>query len=230
MPKPPTFRLPAVFKALLPLVALMIGIGGGAFRPAQAAAATPRYYMVMFGAQNDGNAMRMSHTFATFVETVAGVVTAERTISWLPAPGYFGPDFSMPRLGVVPGHNYTLDQTLQSSPGRHILYWGPIEVAPQLFARADAAVSFLALGVTNYKMFVLTDDELRLPAFYHQPGGTINCIMAVSDVVGYAKTGTTYGYDASQAVLQLFAPYVLNWAYDTQVAAAMRLPQRLAGH
>ena len=52
-----------------------------------------------------------------------------------------------PVLRIVPGHNYTLDQTLFFGRGHQVLYWGPYQISPDLWHRAVARTNFLA---TNY--------------------------------------------------------------------------------
>src|SRR5690242_17954552 len=91
-----------------------------------------RYYLVMFGTQSGANtdfsvlglpqfldAASKSHTFGTFVKVQGDRVLEEKTISWLPQMGYFGPGYTMPKLPSVPGHNYTLDQTLGFVRGKN---------------------------------------------------------------------------------------------------------------
>jgi hypothetical protein len=187
-----------------------------------------QYYMVMFGYQGAPNLARTSHTFATFVAVEGQAVTEEVTVSWLPAPGYFGPGNSMPVLRAVPGHNYTLDETIGLAGDAQIQYWGPYQITDSLFAQAEARAGFLSEGTTSYKMIVL-DEARREPALYNQPGGVINCIMAVSDLGGYLDTGTNWGYAASSQVLG----WLSRWTYDypqgthADVAQLMQLDERL---
>ncbi len=191
-----------ILRILLPLF-LMLGATG-----AQASPGT-HFYMVMFAAEGSPNQARTSHAFATFVREDNGVLTQELTISWLPALGYFGPNSSMPLLQIVPGRNYSLDETVSLSPGRHVSFWGPYEITPQLFSRAQARVGYLRSGATSYKMMVLLRN-LRGNAGRNQPGGAINCIMALSDIGGYLDTGTSWGIAASGQVLSFLAPLVLD--------------------
>jgi hypothetical protein len=186
------------------------------------------YYMTMFASEAAPNVARSSHTFATFVHVEAGAVAEELTVSWLPAPGHFGPDYTMPRFDRVPGHNYTLDETVAMGAGRMVTYWGPMAITQSLYERAAARVAFLERAETSYKMFVLSD-TLRGPALENQPGGAINCIMGVSDIGGYLNTGTSYGIGASQKVLEFLLPQVLDPRSDAGVSELMRLRERLTG-
>lgn len=145
-----------------------------------------------------------AHTFATFLKVTDGRIEAERTVSWLPAPGYFWNGNEMPHRGIVPGMNYDLDQTLALSAGKLGAKWGPYEITEDFFRRADARVDFLNRRQTDYKMTVAVRERLREPAGRNLPGGAINCIIAVSDIGGYLNTGTEYGFEASDIVFNHF--------------------------
>lgn len=192
------------------------------------ALANTRYVMVVFGYQGTPDLARSSHTFATFARIDDGALTEETTISWLPARGYFGPQYTMPPLATVPGHNYTMDETIYMAGQQAILYWGPFDVTPDLYERARERAWFLAQGTTSYKMFVLRE-KLRIPALYNRPGGTINCIMGVSDLGGYLDTGNNWGYTASQLVLSHLSRWVYNYPYgiDLEAAALLNLRERV---
>lgn len=210
---------------LLALALILSPLAGSADAYAQRA----RYYMVMFGAEGMPSLPRNSHTFATFVKSEGGRITQELTISWLPAMGHFGPNYTMPPLSIVPGRNYTLDETIALSPGRRTSFIGPMEITPALFERAANRVAFLHRGGTSYKMMILLRDRLREPALTNRPGGAINCIMAVSDLGGYYETGTSYGWGASEKVLGLLSREVLRRPYEAaqDVAAQMNLHRRI---
>jgi hypothetical protein len=188
-----------ILKVLIPLI-LMVTSGAARANPGT------HFYMVMFAAESQPNLARTAHTFATFVREDNGVLTQELTVSWLPQMGYFGPNNSMPPLATVPGRNYTLDQTIALSTGRRTSFWGPYEITPQLYARAQQRVAFLNSGATSYKMTGVVFQHLRDNALRNMPGGAINCIMAVSDIGGYLDTGTNWGIAASSQVLGFFAP------------------------
>jgi hypothetical protein len=132
----------------------------------------------------------------------------------------------MPRAHEVPGHNYTLDETIAMDAGRFVRYWGPYPVTESFYDAAKARTEMLALGQTHYKMFVLSDDH-RAPAGRNEPGGAINCIMGVSDLGGYLNTGTAYAVRASVRVLESFARFMIGFTADSHIAGLMRIPQRL---
>lgn len=188
-------------------------------------------FMVMFAAETPENTARTSHTFATFVTMEHGTVTEELTVSWLPAPGYFGPEYSMPPLAIVPGKNYTLDETIRLSPRRRTSFWGPYEISDSLYERAARRVAYLERRVTSYKMTNVARGRLRDAPLRNQPGGAINCIMAVSDIGGYLDTGTAWGINASSQVLSFLARDVLDPLRPAlahpEVAAAMDLYRRI---
>ena len=207
---------------LLIIASLVLMAGSGL------AHAETTYYMVMFGAQTQFNAPRTSHTFATFVKAEDGLVVDEQTISWLPAEGYFGIDYSMPPLRIVPGRNYTLDETIARSPGRSVQFWGPSEITPRLYAKAMERVRYLNGGGTSYKMMILFRDNLRTNPSRNEPGGAINCIMAVSDIGGYLETGTARGVEASGQVLASLSRHLVNGNRNVQaIADQMHLRERL---
>lgn len=193
------------------------------------ASGSPTFFMTVFGAESAISLARNSHTFATFVKVENGTITEEGTISWLPAPGYFMANFTMPLLRVVPGHNYTLDETVQLSPGRRVHTFGPYQIEPELYRRAVNRMIFLSQGTTSYKMMMPFNDSLRQPTLHNMPGGAINCIMAVSDLGGMLNTGTSWGDAASRQVVQLLAPMLVHQDYtvDDEVAALMKLNARL---
>lgn len=211
-------------RLLRPMLALLLLV---AAVPALAA----EHYMVMFAAETPENTARTAHTFATFVTMEDGALTEELTISWLPAPGHFGPGYSMPPFAIVPGKNYTLDETIRISPRRRTTFWGPYEISPSLHERAARRVAYLDRSVTSYKMMNLARGHLRDAPLRNRPGGAINCIMAVSDVGGFLSTGTAWGIDASSQVLSFLSRDVLDPLSPAhphpEVAAAMDLYRRL---
>ena len=200
--------------------------------PKPAHASDPHYFQILFAYQGTPNEGRSSHTFGAFLMVQDGVLVQESTVSWLPAEGYFGPDYQMPPLRRVPGHNYTLDETLQISIGKDLQYWGPYEITAAHYNQAMRRVEYLNAAETDYKMVVL-DPLLRRPALNNEPGGAINCIIAVSDIGGYLDTGTAWGFSATQRVLDFFRPQLPSYptAHD-EVSGLMHLADRLSatGH
>ncbi len=207
------------FSHLLATLALMVA--------STSAFAQTRHYMVMFAAEGSPSTARTSHTFATFVREDGGRIVEEKTISWLPQEGYFGPNYTMPPLAIVPGHNYTLDQTMARSPGRRTSFWGPYEISTNFYRAASNRVAYLNRAETSYKMMNLVRGRLRDAPLRNQPGGAINCIMAVSDLAGYIETGTAWGVDASSQVLGYFRPYVLDNMTHGPVVAHPDVAQRM---
>lgn len=214
-----------IFRILLPLIL--------AFAASAASAKSgTHFYMVMFGAEGMVNQPTTSHTFATFVREDNDVLTQELTISWMPAIGYFSANNSMPLLRIVPGRNYTLDETVSLATNRRVGFWGPYEVSPQLYAAAQNRVAYLSSGATSYKMMILVSHHLRDNPLRNLPGGAVNCIMALSDIAGYLDTGSSWGLGASSQVLSFFSPYLLDNimspnAAHADIAQKMNLLPRL---
>lgn len=170
-----------------------------------------KYYMVVMATQ-DGQTLRFpklkpiqlltegseSHTFATFLNVKGKRVIEEITISWMPKSDYLESGNTMPREAVVPGKNYSLDETLSLLKGKSFQHYGAYPISEELFKRAKSRISFLNQGRTAYKMALPN----RTNALHNKPGGAINCIIAVSDLGGYLDTGVNYGFNASYLVLK----------------------------
>lgn len=219
------------------------------FSATASAADGVHYFWVMFGTQEGGNIdplpdsaefLRLSmasHSFGTFVAIENGKVTRESTISWLPQPGYFRDGFQMPLLKVVPGHNYTLDETLRFESGKHFRNYGPYEISPELYQRALRKIAFLESGGTRYKMLGNLGSDERVPADYDQAGSAINCIMAFNGVGGFANVGKVFGWRASEKILATAAAaganrQVLDYPFGSRrdVVEAMHLEERMHAH
>jgi hypothetical protein len=168
------------------------------FAHSVAAAAADRAYVISWAYGSLLNRPVKSHTFATFFLIRDGQPVDKVDISWMPAPGYFAgfSDRDMPPFKEVPGHNYTLHETLMiaTEQGRKLSRFGPYESRLELFELAQRMATRLASGQVEYKML---DPGFRPDA--------VNCIHAVTDIGGYVDTGMKYGDRASRSVIDHFA-------------------------
>lgn len=181
---------------------------------------TPRHYLVMFASEGAINLASASHTWATMVTIKPNGSVQEDTISWLPAPGYFAPNNTVPRLVAVPGHNYNLDETLALESGREITYWNAVQVTESLYQGFMRKKMELESGQYLYKMFVLAPGRRDRVS---------NCIMAVSSALGYLDTGTAYGIKASQDILDFFEAQTVNAVglENTEIMKILNLNHRI---
>jgi hypothetical protein len=134
-----------------------------------------------------------SHTFARFVKIVDGKVTEVVDISWMPEPGNLRRHNRMPLFRIVPGHNYTLEQTMAMAGGKMVLSHGSYYITPDIYESAVRQKAKLESGRIAYKML----DG-------HSGGAAINCIHAVAGVVGSLDTGLRRGKGATSAVVGFF--------------------------
>jgi hypothetical protein len=184
------------FFALTGLPPLVSSVPGATFDAAADAPADGTRYTVELDAWNgDPDLPSASHTFAVFVAERAGAAPEVHTISWLPA------DATVRALPLQTGHNFTLEETLAIARDRPILRYGPFVLARAAYDRARARITFLESGGVRYKMI---DWATRRPSLSNRPGGAINCIHAVSDVVGPLDTGELWGDAATRAVVAFF--------------------------
>jgi hypothetical protein len=214
----------------------------------------PHYYMIVFGAQDRPDPRRQpqsflsrlrvfknahdlkvaasgSHTFATFLHVEDGRVVDEKTISWMPDQKYFGPGHTMPEDSIVPGHNYSLDETLELMRGRKLVTVGPYEITKEFFDKASDRARFLDRGRTGYAKSVQgANPKLRQRALENRPGGAIDGVMAVSDIAGRFNTGDL-GFAACREVMNYFVRSghnVMGYPKEThpEVLRLMGLPSR----
>lgn len=192
------FRKKAIF-----VIAGFLAIGMGS---ALAAPREDRYYMFVFGAQDQANTVRVSHTFAVFVKVKEqGVASRDaqiesHTISWMPSSLTLQPM----RREPIPGVNLSLIDSLEwaRSAGSRVKVWGPFRVKKELYDMA--AVQEERLNKTPLGHIVLDTKHRRKTGF--------NCIHAVSDLDNTQpalETGTAHGNEASQMVVDHFRQYVI---------------------
>jgi hypothetical protein len=163
-----------------------------------APAAPVSHYVTFYGYNGVPDGPTLSHTFAAFVERddQTGVLKTD-TISWIPADRA-----PVHLLSVQPGHNYTLAETFTIAGDRVSISHGPYRITDAVYAKAMARIAFLKDANVHYKMFPW---HLRGPALNNQPGGAVNCVAAVSDIMGFLDPGEVWGDPATQQVIEFFA-------------------------
>jgi len=114
-----------------------------------------------------------SHPFARFFKMENGAMTEVHDISWLPAPNYFRRSDKV--AGIVPGHNYSLGETMGFAAGKKIQSDGQFPISPALFQAAKRRKAELEQGTLEY---------------VEQGGaGHPNAKQAVAGVLDHLKTG-----------------------------------------
>jgi acyl-CoA thioesterase-1 len=166
-----------------------------------------RYYLMLFSYQlGDVNPPDYrSHTFGVFVKATAkDQVIDQKTISWLPANNFATLLMSVP----VKGRNYTLEDTceLALKCGSRLSRWGPFEIRPELYYKAEARVRELESGRHRY---IVLDKY-----WITQKEGAVMCIHAISDIAGHLKSGDKRGEAASRAVVEHFRPWIVQTVQD----------------
>jgi hypothetical protein len=174
---------------------------------AAAARADDKYYMIMFGAQDEAATPRLCHTFATFVKASgegddkSDYKLERHTISWIPATR----EIVIARLFAEPGENLGLRESLRlaASQGEQVAMWGPFEIKKELYDRARKQIDLLEKGEVQYKAI---DARFR-------PTAASNCIHAVADIDtdnGYLSVGTAHGAGASRMVLDHLSRWIIK--------------------
>jgi len=173
------------------LMALLLPANAGAEQSlaGMGKGAPPQYFAEFYSYQGGLlNAPAKSHTFARYFKMENGMMSEIVDISWLPAPGYFRRGNKVPLLGTVPGHNYSLGETMAIAGGKSVTSEGQFPISPELFEAAKRRKSELESSGLQYRM-------LGGP-------GSPNCIEAVSGVLGHLRTGTKRGEAAAEAVVE----------------------------
>ncbi len=190
-----------------------------------------RYYVTMFGTESAMISFPVaSHTWSTFAAIRNGRIAEELTISWLPAPGHFRRNNTVPRLGIVPGKNYTLDETAALYPKHKYIAHGAFEITAELFDRAKKRIAYLNSGTIRYKALILSENDRDL-SVKNLPNANVECIHAVSDIAGKVRTGLDYGNYATRDVIEHFAEqgFIISDLRRPilEILSMMKLPKRL---
>lgn len=157
-----------------------------------------RYFVLVFGYETELKRPIDTHTFASFVDggrLERGEPNAVRTVSWLPRNGIVKPFLSWR------GRNFDLGTTLQMAKdhGYKTKLYGPYEIDPELYRRGLEQAADLEAGKRWYRMLGGPHSVLG-----------INCIHAVSNIVGPLYTKFLRGWAASEAVARHLSPLYLS--------------------
>jgi hypothetical protein len=168
---------------------------------------TIRYYLSIYS-YDDGvlNLPRNAHTFAGFIAyDHANQTVIERfSISWLPSVGtvsLFGP--------IERGRNYTVPETFQIAWRRQldILRFGPHEVGVEFFQLARNQWARLEQATIDGSiLYKAVDGDLR----YRSDYPVINCMHAVSGIIGDLEMGRLRGRSGSSRIDGYFSPFYLE--------------------
>ncbi|MBX3400527.1 MAG: hypothetical protein KF873_17470 [Gemmataceae bacterium] len=162
-----------------------------------------RYFLIMMSSQRSPKNPNFSHTFATFVrvDPAAPGTMETRTISWMPCTGTVRVQALRPECGRNYGLHETVEWALQSE--QRVSIWGPYEIEPELYHRADRRFEELERGTIRYKTY---------DGFHHSERVS-NCIHAVSTInhrhrLRIASPG--WGDLASFIVLETMMPSIVD--------------------
>jgi hypothetical protein len=130
-----------------------------------------------------------------------------QSISWMPN----NLDIRPLRFTPVAGTNLTLAQSLRwaSLASAQVTMWGPFPIRRELYEMASRQAARLNSGNADY---VVLDRRFR-------ENGASNCIHAVSDLDTTQPplaTGTAFGNEASEMVLDHFRRYILPTKESTR--------------
>lgn len=169
------------------------------------------YYMAVFGYEGVGRIPSTTHSFVTFFQsddTPQRNIIAEHTISWMPRDLAFS-IFSPVEPGVNLDHRASMQ--LAASRGYPVVTFGPYEIKQELYDRSVQQFYKLeAAEQTGSIQYKLIDKNTRLGIWNGQWGAAINCVHAISDMIGYIQTGDLRGVEASQTITQLLWPWVID--------------------
>src|SRR5581483_681827 len=139
-----------------------------------AAPAQERYYLIVFGAQQNPPNPNYSHSFAIFAKATptcaGGYALQSHLISWMSQDL----QVRVGRLYRVPGANLDLEATFAwlYGTGQRVSMWGPFEIEQELYGRSLKQLAHLESGEVRYKAV-----DTLTPA-----RTTSNCIHALTDI------------------------------------------------
>lgn len=155
------------------------------------------YFVEVYGYENWRNAAAFSHTFASFYKVEPSGQITRVDISWIPRDDHMRGlrPLRMPAFGDHPGQNLALEDTLgrAAAAGRRVTRFGPFASSQELFDRAVTQVTLLRSGAVTYRGL----DRRTRPV-------SMNCVHAVTSMIGEFYTGLSRGPDASWGVAEFF--------------------------
>ncbi len=167
---------------------------------ATSAPAATHYFVELYSYENWRNAAAFSHTFGAFYRVEENGQVTRADISWIPQDGYMRGlrPLRMPAFGDVPGQNLSLEETFARAhaAGRTVKKFGPYQSRPELFDLAMAQVRALESGTITYRGL----DMATRPY-------SVNCVHAVSNIVGSFYTGLRRGPQASAGVIEHYTAH-----------------------
>ncbi len=181
--------------------------------------ASTQYFAEFYSYEAPHGAPAKSHTFARFFKLENGAMTEVNDISWLPAPNYFRRNKKVPLLGIVPGHNYSLGETMGFAAGKKLSSQGQYPISPELFEAAKRRKAELESGGLEYRML--------------GGAGHPNCIQAVAGVLGHLRTGDKRGVVATEAVVKSFldsGEMGPQWKNGVNLATSARVSATPSGY
>lgn len=147
-----------------------------------------KFYVEMFSSHSLLNRPGAAHTFVRYFKVNPDGSTESFDISWLPAPGEARGlrGQRMPLIRQVPGHNYTVEETVAGLPRRRIVdSHGLTEISPEVYQQAVDRKNLLESGAVDYKVF----DSRTKP-------NAMNCVSA-TQVTDGPNLGWKHGPNAS---------------------------------
>lgn len=206
------------------------------------AAETPRYFLYLFGTEDEKQQIRNTHTWGVFLKVVDAKIREKKTISWMPESDVVDPL----KLGPERGRNKPLSESFSSvtdSRGR-LGQWGPYEITSVLYELAEKQIAAIERKTFWYKVIdIETRIVKRLDPTATKLPLAANCIHVLSDTVldadkrGFLLTGRKTGFLATEAVAWHFEPWYVDkgnvdktWRerLDKELDLTKQAPQRFA--
>ncbi len=160
---------------------------------------SPAYFAEIYGYRSALNTAAMSHTFASFYKVESDGKITRADIGWIPQDAYMHGwrDLKMPAFGDYPGQNLSLEDTLSRAsvarPARTVTRFGPYDSTETLFLKAEEQIARLRSGSITYRGLDMNTRPY-----------SVNCVHAVTSMVGEFLTGLRRGPAASAGVAEFF--------------------------
>jgi hypothetical protein len=142
--------------------------------PPRRASAEERYFALFFAHQTPDTKPEEAHSYVEFIRAEVQpncppIVVQRDTISWLPCNAIV----RLHALRPEPGHNFTLEESLQLGRGKHIFAWGPYEMTCKAYRFALSRKAHLESGAMMYKAIDVIPGQSRYSA---------NCIHGMAEI------------------------------------------------
>jgi len=177
----------------------------------------PRFFMINFAYEGQGQFAADSHTFASYIRVDPGQEPKWNDISWLPASFVEKQEISVFKNYAMAayyemvgqpftpekGTNLSVDATLKFAieTKKRVAIWGPSEITEDMYNTGLRRINHLNSGKVKY----IADDRE-----FQREGDAINCMHAISDVEGtrmarggILKTGLdNWGVNGTESVVR----------------------------